>query len=310
MNENAIIMSFTGERFTPETEGNVELEHLHRYLQASEFVAGLTVLDIASGEGYGSFLLSDTAAQVIGVDISNEAVAHAQKKYHKPNLEFKTGSCSAIPLPDASVDAVVSFETLEHHDEHDTMMEQIKRVLRPGGIVLISSPDKHNYSVVPDYKNEFHVKELFEEEFRHLLNRYFKNTLFFGQRILYGSMISAHADHTPVSHYVGKSDAVQTGPGIANPRYWICLASDAKLPSLASSIFEQPFEDAELVRQIRIDNGLKLAEVERQSALLQQHLKDTEDNLHRVLQSTSWVVTKPLRFLWDKAAAVLAPIRR
>lgn len=310
MTENANIMSFTGERFTPETEGSVELEHLHRYFQASEFVTGLTVLDIASGEGYGSFLLSDKAAQVIGVDISAEAVEHAQKRYPRPNLEFKTGSCSAIPLPDASVDVVVSFETIEHHDEHDKMMQEIKRVLRSEGILLISSPDKQNYSIVPNYKNEYHVKELFEDEFRHLVNRYFKNTLFFGQRILYGSLIFAHENNTPASHYTGKSDAVQTGPGIANPRYWICLASDATLPSLASSIFEQPFEEAELVKRMRADEARKLAELEHQSAVLQQNLKDAQDSLQWVLQSKSWVLTKPLRYFWDKADAVLARLQR
>jgi len=74
-------MKFTGERFVPEVHGNIELEHLHRYLFACKAVIGKTVLDIASGEGYGSAMLAQAAHKVTGVDISQEAVSHAQDKY-------------------------------------------------------------------------------------------------------------------------------------------------------------------------------------------------------------------------------------
>lgn len=63
----------------PEVHGNIELEHLHRYLLACKAVAGKTVLDIASGEGYGSSMLAQTAHKVIGVDVSQEAVLHVHK---------------------------------------------------------------------------------------------------------------------------------------------------------------------------------------------------------------------------------------
>jgi 2-polyprenyl-3-methyl-5-hydroxy-6-metoxy-1,4-benzoquinol methylase len=73
------------------------------------------------------------------------------------------GSCAEVPLSDASIDVVVSFETLQHHDRHDEMMRKVKRVLRPGGLLIISTPDKYHYSIEPDHKNEFHVRELFLE---------------------------------------------------------------------------------------------------------------------------------------------------
>ena len=98
----------TGERFMPELEGEIAVEHLHRYLFAREFVCGKDVLDIASGEGYGSALLAKLARNVIGVDISREAVIFAQEQYKKDNLEFMVGQCSDIPLPDNCVDIVVS----------------------------------------------------------------------------------------------------------------------------------------------------------------------------------------------------------
>ena len=73
-------LDFTGERYLPEVGGNIELEHLHRYLLAKQAVVGKTVLDIASGEGYGSAMLAESARRVTGVDISQEAVSHAQTK--------------------------------------------------------------------------------------------------------------------------------------------------------------------------------------------------------------------------------------
>ena len=152
-------LPWTGERYLPEITGDIELEHLHRYAIARDLAYGKDVLDIACGEGYGSELLATVARKVTGVDISEETIAHAARKYVRPNIAFAVGSCACIPLADASVDLVVSFETIEHHDRHLEMMQEIRRVLRPAGVLIISSPDKHEYSDVPDYKNEYHVKD-------------------------------------------------------------------------------------------------------------------------------------------------------
>jgi len=111
-------MKANGERFLPGVmHGGIELEHMHRYYFAGQLVAGKVVLDIASGEGYGSAFLAQSADRVIGVDISTDAVAHASAKYSRENLEYLVGTCSGIPLAGGSVDVVVSFETIEHHDE-------------------------------------------------------------------------------------------------------------------------------------------------------------------------------------------------
>ena len=96
----------TGERFHPEIRGNTAVEHLHRYIYALAYAEGKTILDIASGEGYGAALLASRAVSVIGVDIAEDAVAHARKKYKLDNLEFRQGSCSKIPLDDGVVDFV------------------------------------------------------------------------------------------------------------------------------------------------------------------------------------------------------------
>ncbi len=231
-------MEFTGERYVPEVHGQIELEHLHRYLQACRVVAGKVVLDLACGEGYGSAMLARGAGKVIGVDISAEAVKHARKRYKRENLEFMVGSCSDIPLPDGSVDMVVSFETIEHHDQHSQMMQEVKRVLRPAGILLISSPDKYHYSVEPSRANPYHVKELYQHEFKQLLERYFKNIAYFGQRVLYGSGILQESLQLPLVNYLQEDGIIRESSGIISPDYWIAFASDGRLPDLVSSVFE------------------------------------------------------------------------
>ena len=81
-------MDFTGERYVPEIEGQIRYEHLHRYALCLQLVAGKTVLDIASGEGYGSALLASVAKSVTGVDIDAQTVEHARHLYYKPNLKI------------------------------------------------------------------------------------------------------------------------------------------------------------------------------------------------------------------------------
>src|ERR1035438_3461036 len=110
--------NWTGERLETHIYNYNTIEHLHRYAMATQLVTDKIVLDIASGEGYGSNLLSKFSKKVYGVDISAETIELASKKYLKNNLQFKVGSTSNIPIPDNTIDVVVSFETIEHHNQH------------------------------------------------------------------------------------------------------------------------------------------------------------------------------------------------
>jgi ubiquinone/menaquinone biosynthesis C-methylase UbiE len=239
------LMDFTGERFIPEVQGNIELEHYHRYLQAAELAEGKTVLDIASGEGYGSALLAVKAARVIGVDIDRDAVDHAKNRYQKDNLTYVVGNCADIPLPTASIDLVVSFETIEHHEQHEQMMLEIKRVLKPDGILLISSPDKRNYSDIPGFNNPYHVKELYDHEFKKLIESHFRHACYYSQRVVYGSLICSESLATTMVTYRKEREDIQCSSGLAQPIFWIALASEAPLPRLTCGIFEQPVEESE-----------------------------------------------------------------
>src|SRR5688572_1731916 len=175
-------LPFSGERMNPEVkDALIIIEHLHRYLLARRFCKGKSVLDIASGEGYGTEILSQHAEKVTGVDLDETAIRYSSEKYKGPNRSFRTGSATNIPLDNDSVDVVVSFETLEHVVGQDDMMKEIRRVLRPGGILVMSTPDKKFYSEITGYKNEYHLKELYSHEFRDLVSRYFPHVQLLAQ---------------------------------------------------------------------------------------------------------------------------------
>ena len=182
-------LTFTGERFLPECAGEMVYEHWHRYLIAQQYVRGLRVLDVASGEGYGSHLLARDAASVVGVDLSADAVMHAAARYPAANLKYVAASCIQIPEPDASFDVIVSFETIEHIMEHEAFLREVDRLLAPGGMLIISSPNRPEYSDRTGYKNEFHVKELDRAELKALLDAYFPAQQWFAQRAAFHSMV-------------------------------------------------------------------------------------------------------------------------
>ena len=227
----------TGERLEFYGYSDVTIEHLHRYAVANDFVKNKVVLDIASGEGYGSYILSKSASKVIGVDIDKEVVIEAQKKYLKDNLIFTVGSADNIPLESSSIDVVVSFETIEHHDKHDEMLMEIKRVLKHDGILIMSSPDKEYYSDKIGQLNKFHVKELYLKEFKFLINKYFEfSTYYFQKSYNYNSFISCDESYKEVEIYSGDNMLIQKEKIV--PLYNLVLASNFSNYSLKTSIFE------------------------------------------------------------------------
>jgi SAM-dependent methyltransferase len=173
-------MEDTGERMVPEfSERGTFWSHVYRYAFACGFVKGREVLDIACGEGYGSAaLLRAGATRVTGIDVSEDACRHARRKY---GIEARVGNAEAIPFPSASVDAVVSFETIEHVPDAARFLDECQRVLRPGGILVLSTPNKDVYSGYGRPINSFHCSEMTEHEFRLALTTRFHGVRLYSQ---------------------------------------------------------------------------------------------------------------------------------
>ena len=309
-------MTITGERFLPELDADWTLEHTHRYLLAREFAAGKAVLDIACGEGYGSRMLADTAKSVVGVDISFATVAAAAVKYRHPRLSFLRGSAAAIPLADNAVDLVTSFETLEHLAEQEAMIREIRRVLRPGGLLLISSPDKREYSDLTGYANEYHVKELYRDEFEALLRKEFSRLRLLGQRVVFGSVMGAEDASAFFSW--NKNDREPHVSGLSNAEYLIALAGDGEVPPLPSGILKAPQSESDMVRDLagqlaaakadiawykNWETGARadLNRLEGRVLHLEEQTARLTAELAGVYASKSWRVTAPLRFLMSLA---------
>jgi ubiquinone/menaquinone biosynthesis C-methylase UbiE len=199
------------------------------------------VLDIACGEGYGTNLLSKVATKVSGVDIDANTIVEASLKNKSENIEFKEGNTSNIPFENSLFDVVVSFETIEHHNQHHEMLKEIKRVLKPGGLLIISTPDKHVYTDLKGTINKFHIKELYKKEFVELMSTYFTNATIFNQKFITGSYIYADTNSSEQSMiwYNGNFEQIQktTKP---EGEYTIAIASDEKI-SIPNEVEKESF---------------------------------------------------------------------
>ena len=234
---------FTGERFLPDCPGEIWLEHWHRYHFATALARDRRVLDVASGEGYGSALLARTARAVVGLDAALDAVAHAQLAYaDRRNLRFIGGDCARLPFPDAAFDLVVSFETIEHIETQREFLAEVRRVLTPDGVLLLSSPNKAEYTDRRGYANPFHVAELYREELHSLLDEFFPHSAWYGQSIGFCSTIALEGAAADAGGELVKPGlAAQSTPGpIENPKeplYYLvgCALSPAPLRALDKS---------------------------------------------------------------------------
>ncbi|MBO9572487.1 MAG: hypothetical protein J7497_09815, partial [Chitinophagaceae bacterium] len=106
----------------------------------------------------------------------------------------------------------------------------------PGGVLIISTPDKQNYSDKPNYMNKFHIKELYENEFRELVNRYFRHSIFAYQKADFFSLIVPENNKGEFTVYGGDYGQIKMDHAL-NPIYLISLASDNPVDLNIISIF-------------------------------------------------------------------------
>ncbi|OBK76570.1 class I SAM-dependent methyltransferase [Mycobacterium sp. 1164985.4] len=163
-------LPLTGERTVP---GLAEENYWFRrhevvYERMADRCADRDVLEAGCGEGYGANLIADVARRVIGLDYDETTVAHVRARY--PRVDMRHGNLADLPLADGAVDVVVNFQVIEHLWDQGQFVRECLRVLRPGGCLLMSTPNRITFSPGRDTPiNPFHTRELNAAELTDLL---------------------------------------------------------------------------------------------------------------------------------------------
>jgi 2-polyprenyl-3-methyl-5-hydroxy-6-metoxy-1,4-benzoquinol methylase len=176
-------LELTGERTLPDVpeENYWFRRHLAVYEWIAARVAGLRVIDMACGEGYGSAVLAGAAADVIGVDANPDAHDHARLRYRAANLRFERG---LIETFDAPCDAVVFLQTIEHVQDPGAVLDRFKTLAGPAGVVFVTTPNLLTIAPPGAEKsdNPWHVREYRPAEFADLCRAHFAQVELYGLR--------------------------------------------------------------------------------------------------------------------------------
>lgn len=153
-------LALTGERTAPGIAGENYWFRRHQaaYLHLREEVEGPRLLEVGAGEGYGSALLAERAPAVLALDYDASTIAHLARRY--PTLSAVRGNLAALPVASASIDTVVSLQVIEHVWDHPQFVAECARVLRPGGLLMLSTPNRLTFSPGVDKPlNPFHTHD-------------------------------------------------------------------------------------------------------------------------------------------------------
>lgn len=295
-------MEFTGERVVP---GKVPIdlfyEHMVRYLFAKNCIKyGQRVLDAGCGTGYGTAVLAEhPGVEVVGVDVSDEAVTYAKGNYGCDNCTFVAADLLQMPFAETLFDTVVSFEVIEHLTDPKEFVKAVKEVLRPGGVFILSTPNRRMYSdSSPGYKNPYHVKEYYHEEFLDMLRSEFSNVHMYAQDFVQGMAVrplqsneeDGHALFRPLrGNHESESDA----------SFFVAVCSESSLQ--VHPTYVVPFTSSNI-----------LAEKDRYIFALKEEIKKRDEAtfaLKRELEVTSnWV--KSLHEEVEKRDAATTTLQR
>ena len=162
------------EKFASNKDFVLHLIHSRAYEQAALYAAGKDVLDLGCNTGYGTRLIKEAGARVVGVDVSPEAIDIARRQYGPAGIDFICSDGGRLPFDDARFDIVTCFQVIEHIVDLEQFLGEIKRVVRPGGKVIFTTPNGP-LRLHPGTRpwNLFHVREYSAEELKNLLGRYF-----------------------------------------------------------------------------------------------------------------------------------------
>lgn len=230
-------LDFTGECFVPgQAPPRMQADHLARYEFAARRVQGLRVLDIACGAGYGSAMLAQAGAvHVDAVDISEQAIAYAREHYANRAIDFQVGDIYSYQS-DPRYDLITSFETIEHVSDYHAALRNLARLLRAGGCLIVSSPNRpltspHARTLSDRPSNKFHVQEFTVDELTAALEQH-------GLRVspgnVYGQRQQPVFAFAPLNHLYRalfkpkrRADPAVTPVERLTPRYMVIVAHAA-----------------------------------------------------------------------------------
>jgi len=263
------------ERLVPEVhQGQVAyLEHLLRYRFCAQFVRGRRVLDVATGSGYGAQALAQAgAALVVGLDYDPQAIGYARQHY--PGPAFVVADAHHLPFPPAAFQVVVSLETIEHLERPEAFLDEVRRVLAPGGLLILSTPQKGVYPP----GNPYHVREFTVEELASLLQARFPEVELWFQDLWLAASALPEATLRLRGPLPSLSLTKEEASDAAASVYILALASDAPLPRPRPHLSLGPrYSDFVLRELIRRD--LALEELQRAKEAAEAQARRLQEDL-------------------------------
>jgi ubiquinone/menaquinone biosynthesis C-methylase UbiE len=221
------VTEFTGERVIPgQVDPDLWAEHLSRYRFAVNLANHLgyrpAVLDIGCGAGYGTAALAEAAISVDGIDLAPDAIAYARSHYPNPASRFVAASATALPFADASFDLITAFEVIEHLQDGDQLLAEARRVLRPGGVLLVSTPNTTYYAETRAQQgpNPYHLHEFDAVEFRMAVAKVFPQCV-----LLVQNHIDAFAFYDPGAPHNSDGYFETVSGGLNEAHFFLAVCS-------------------------------------------------------------------------------------